>query len=85
MDFGTISKKLAEGKYQFMDDFGKDIELVFSNCRQFNPPGTYPVDCADAVESVFKKEWAKAMERKLSWIEKRSLQGVMTTLVKEDV
>jgi transcription initiation factor TFIID subunit 2 len=85
MDFGTISKNLAEGKYQFMDDFAKDVELVFSNCRQFNPSGTYPVDCADAVESLFKKEWAKATERKLSWIEKRSLQGIMTTLVKEDV
>jgi transcription initiation factor TFIID subunit 2 len=85
MDFGTMSQKLAEGKYQFMEDFGKDVELVFSNCRQFNPPQTYPVDCADVVENVFKKEWPKIKEKKLSWPEKRSLQGIMTTLVKEDV
>jgi len=85
MDFGTMSHKLADGKYHFMEDFGKDVELVLSNCRKFNPPQTYPADCADAVDVVFKKEWAKANERKLSWLEKRSLQGLMTTLVKEDM
>ncbi|KAF8140663.1 hypothetical protein EV363DRAFT_1313061 [Boletus edulis] len=66
-------------------DFAKDVELVFNNCRKFNPLMTYPVTCADVVEKVFKKEWAKAFERKLSWAEKRSLQGLMTTLVKEDM
>lgn len=85
MDFGTISQKLNDGRYTTMEDFGSDIELVFSNCRQFNPAQTYPVNCADAVERVFKKEWAKAIEKKLTWLEKRSLQGVMTALVKEDV
>ena len=83
MDFGTISTKLNQNKYVTMGDFAKDVELVFSNCRQFNPPETYPVTCADVVERVFKKEWPKAIERKLSWVEKRGLQGVMTVLVKE--
>ncbi|KAL4070551.1 hypothetical protein J3A83DRAFT_4244024 [Scleroderma citrinum] len=85
MDFGTISQRLTEGKYSAMEEFVKDVELVFSNCRQFNPPTTYPVNCADAVEKVFKREWAKTFERKLSWAEKRSLQGLMTTLVKDDI
>jgi transcription initiation factor TFIID subunit 2 len=85
MDFGTMSQMVAEGKYSSMEDFGKDVELVFDNCRKFNPPKTYPVDCADAVEKVFKKEWAKATEKKLTWLEKRTLQGIMTALVKEDV
>jgi transcription initiation factor TFIID subunit 2 len=85
MDFATISQNLAEGSYATMEEFGKDVDLVFSNCRKFNPPLTYPVTCADVVEKVFRKEWAKATEKKLSWIEKRSLQGVMTVIVKEDV
>lgn len=85
MDFGTIGLKLTEGKYPAMEEFAKDADLVFSNCRKFNPPTTYPVNCADAVEKVFKKEWAKAFERKLSWTEKRSLQGLMSALVKEDM
>jgi transcription initiation factor TFIID subunit 2 len=83
MDFNTISAQLAQNKYVTMEEFAKDVELVFSNCRQFNPPATYPVTCTDAVERAFKKEWPKAMERKLSWVEKRGLQGIMTTLVKE--
>lgn len=83
MDFGTISNKLTQGKYSTMEELGSDIVLVFSNCRQFNPPATFPVTCADVVERAFKKEWPKAIERKLSWMEKRGLQGVMTALVKE--
>lgn len=80
-----MSSKLNKGTYRFMEEFAKDAELVFHNCRQFNPPATYPVTCADIIEKAFKKEWSKAMEKKLSWQEKRSLQGFMTTLIKEDV
>ena len=75
--------KLNENKYQSMEQFKEDMELVFSNCRQFNTPDTYPTQCASIVEKVFKKEWPKAMERKLSWTEKRGLQGIMTAFVKE--
>jgi transcription initiation factor TFIID subunit 2 len=83
MDFGTITAKLGNGEYGTMEEFAKDVHLVFSNCRQFNPPATFPVNSADAVEKVFNKEWPKALERKLSWNEKRGLQGVMTALVKD--
>lgn len=83
MDFGTISSKLNDGKYATMEEFKADVELVFSNCRQFNPPGTSPTIIVAVVEKVFKKEWPKAMERKLSWTEKRGLQAVLTTLSKD--
>ncbi|KAM6498612.1 hypothetical protein JOM56_006560 [Amanita muscaria] len=83
MDFGTMMTKLDEGRYETMEGFRHDIELVFSNCRKFNPLGTFPVTCAEAVEKVYKKEWPKLLERKLSWAEKRGLQGVMTSLVKD--
>ncbi|KAF8899169.1 hypothetical protein BD779DRAFT_64933 [Infundibulicybe gibba] len=85
MDFGTMSTKLSQGKYTTMEEFRKDVELVFSNCRQFNPPATFPVTCADIVEKAYKKEWPKVIEKRLSWTEKRGLQGLMTSLVKEPV
>jgi transcription initiation factor TFIID subunit 2 len=85
MDFGTMSQNLTQGDYVYMEEFAKDAELVFSNCRKFNPAQTYPVTCSDVVEKAFKKEWVKAMEKKLTFAEKRGLQGLMTTLVKEDV
>ncbi|TFK17374.1 TATA-binding protein associated factor Taf2 [Coprinopsis marcescibilis] len=84
MDFGTISNKLSQGLYKSMEDVKKDIELVFANCRQFNPPGTFPVASAEAVERVYKKEWPKAMERRLSWGEKRGLQALLSQIIKED-
>jgi transcription initiation factor TFIID subunit 2 len=80
-----MGEKVNAGEYTTMEQFQKDMELVFNNCRQFNPIGTYPTDCADTVERAFKREWAKTMEKKLSYAEKRSLQSLMNTLVKEDM
>ena len=85
MDFGTMGNKLTEGAYSTMEGFAKDVDLVLANCRTFNPPGTYPTQCADAVERIWKREWQKAMEKKLAWTEKRSLQGMMTKLVADPV
>jgi len=85
MDFATITQNLTDGKYATMEQFKKDVDLVFSNCRQFNPPSTFPVTCADTIEKLLKKEWPKALERKLSWAEKRGLQGLMSTLAKESM
>ncbi|KAJ3891063.1 hypothetical protein GG344DRAFT_48113 [Lentinula edodes] len=40
MDFGTITNKVARGKYRSLDDFTNDVRLVTSNAKLFNPPGT---------------------------------------------
>ncbi|KAF7302980.1 Transcription initiation factor TFIID subunit 2 [Mycena kentingensis (nom. inval.)] len=85
MDFGTINNRLAAHLYETMGELREDIELVFANCRQFNPPATFPRECADACERVFRREWPKAMERKISGNDKRGLQGLLTNFVKEDV
>jgi len=85
MDFGTINQRLNQNKYDTMEDFKDDVMLVFRNCRQFNPPGTFPYICADNVEAAFIKEWTRAMEKKLEWGEKRNLQGVLSQLIKEDM
>jgi transcription initiation factor TFIID subunit 2 len=78
-----MMQNLNSGKYSMMDEFYRDVELVISNCRLFNPPTTYPIQCADVVERVFKKEWARVADKKMSWSDKRSLQSLMTTLVKD--
>jgi transcription initiation factor TFIID subunit 2 len=85
MDFGTMGGKLQGGEYDTMEDVKKDLELIFANCRQFNPPLTFPITCTEIVEKVFKKEWPKAMEKKLAFNEKRGLQGVVTNLIKDNV
>ncbi|THH09339.1 hypothetical protein EW145_g2091 [Phellinidium pouzarii] len=80
MDFGTMKARLDRSEYSTMEEFASDVELVFANCRLFNPPTTDPTICADIVEKVFKKEWTKAMEKKLSFQEKRQLLAIMTKL-----
>lgn len=60
MDFGTISKRLQKGKYADPAQMRADVQLVFSNCRQFNDE-TAPVIAACAnVEAAFKKHWKSA-------------------------
>ncbi|KAH9968683.1 TATA-binding protein associated factor Taf2 [Russula dissimulans] len=85
MDFGTMMQNLNSGKYSTMEEITRDVELVFSNCRLFNPPTTYPVQCVDVLERAFKKEWARIAEKKMPWSEKRSLQSLMTTLAKDSL
>ena len=36
MDFGTIKTKLKEHKYQRIEEFIEDMELVFYNCKLYN-------------------------------------------------
>lgn len=80
MDLSTIDKKLKEGAYLTMADFAADMRLMFANCRQFNPPGTIPAQMEQIVSRVWRREWSRAMERKLDYAHKRSLQGMMSRL-----
>ena len=83
MDFDTMTVKLSKGEYKTMDDFANDIGLIIANCRTFNPPNTVPAVCADVVEAAWKNAWAKAMEKRLSYNEKRSLLSIMTKLIND--
>ena len=80
MDLSTMDKKASSGAYKTMAEFASDMELIFANCRQFNPPGTEPCDHADQLERQWRKEWAKVLVPKLEYAEKRSLQGMMSRL-----
>lgn len=84
MDLGTMNRKLDKKQYSTMEQFARDMLLVFDNCRQFNPPGTEPIQHAETLEKVFRKEWGKAMEKKLDPSEKRALQVMLTKLRADD-
>jgi transcription initiation factor TFIID subunit 2 len=85
MDLKTMSDRLNEGRYSTMEQFREDMDLIFKNCRLFNPPGTYPVICADLLESTFEREWTKGSEKKLSYGEKRSIQVLLNKLIADDM
>jgi transcription initiation factor TFIID subunit 2 len=82
MDLGTVSTKLRAGKYKTMDNFKDDVELIISNCRQFNYPGTFPVLAANGLEAAFEREWSKlnAETRKISSGDRRALVSMLDKL-----
>ncbi|GAB1524178.1 hypothetical protein RhiTH_007331 [Rhizoctonia solani] len=85
MDLGTMSTKLRNGKYRTMNDFKLDVELIVSNCRAFNPPGTFPVLAAEALEAVFKREWSKinTEPRRISSGDRRALVSMVDKLCEQ--
>ena len=74
MDLRTIAEKLARGLYPFgvSGDAAEaaaavraDVQLVWSNCRSFNPVRSCIVGLLDALETEFDLVWSE-------WIEQRA-------------
>lgn len=83
-DFGTIQKKIELKKYTTMGQMAREIELVFSNCRQFNPPGPI-TDAAATVEALYWKEWSKAVSQKLLPDERKALIAVINRAFRDQL
>ncbi|KAK8478688.1 hypothetical protein V6N13_040466 [Hibiscus sabdariffa] len=64
MDFGTVKKKMASGKYASPLDFAADVRLTLSNAMTYNPPGNDVHTMAETLSKYFEARW-KAMEKKL--------------------
>ncbi|WVQ66072.1 uncharacterized protein L199_004250 [Kwoniella botswanensis] len=81
MDFGTIVKKIDKKQYKNLGQFARDIELVFANCRQFNPPGEI-TQCADTVEDLYWKEWPKVASAKMTPDERKAMGQLINQAIK---
>jgi bromodomain-containing protein 4 len=55
MDFGTIKKRLDENYYITSEECINDIEIVFSNCYQYNKSHTDVYVMAIDVQKVFRE------------------------------
>ncbi|EIN06520.1 hypothetical protein PUNSTDRAFT_46008 [Punctularia strigosozonata HHB-11173 SS5] len=51
MDLGTISHKVSRGKYRTLEEFKADFQLVTTNAKTFNPPGTIYHSEAERIEN----------------------------------
>ncbi|KAK7035451.1 hypothetical protein VNI00_011744 [Paramarasmius palmivorus] len=60
MDFGTMSTKVARGKYRSLEEFADDFRLVINNAKIFNPPGTIYYNEAQRIETWGLDHIAKA-------------------------
>lgn len=56
MDFGTIKKKLNNNFYSCADEMLKDFELVFSNCKLYNPPESDVVSMCNQILALYQSQ-----------------------------
>ncbi|KAL7425129.1 hypothetical protein Q5752_000817 [Cryptotrichosporon argae] len=82
-DYVTIGKKIDTKKYKSMGQLARDIELIFVNCRQFNPPGDITA-MADANERTYWQEWPKAVSSRMTPDEKKAMINLLRTAIKEE-
>lgn len=40
MDLGTVNQKLREDRYETVEQVLDDIQLIWDNCKTYNPQGT---------------------------------------------
>ena len=59
MDLGTCKAKLMRGDYKTSRDLLQDVQLIWSNCKLFNTPGSDVVEACDVVEQEFKALWRR--------------------------
>jgi hypothetical protein len=53
-----------------------------SSCRQFNGPGDIS-DLANKTEAVYRREWPKAIDPRMTLEEKRAMNSLLTRAIKE--
>lgn len=57
MDLGTVRARLMQGRYNHPREVLSDVAYVWSNCREFNEPGSDIVACAEQCQRVFDRNW----------------------------
>ncbi|TFK44364.1 Bromodomain-containing protein [Crucibulum laeve] len=55
MDFSTMEDKLGAKRYDSVEAFAADVQLIIDNCRLYNPETTIYTKCANKLEKYFKE------------------------------
>lgn len=58
LDFSTMEDKLETNQYSNLDAFVEDIQLVFDNCRIYNPDGSIYARNATRMEKYMREQLA---------------------------
>ncbi|KAK0533952.1 histone acetyltransferase [Tilletia horrida] len=54
MDLSTMENKLENNQYAAIEDLVVDAQLIFDNCRRYNPPQSPYAKCANKLEKFLK-------------------------------
>ncbi|KAF7306116.1 Histone GCN5 superfamily [Mycena chlorophos] len=63
MDFGTMGTKLENGEYTDVQSFLSDAQLVFDNCRKYNPESSTYVKNANKLDKFLAELVADRIKR----------------------
>jgi histone acetyltransferase len=55
MDLSTMETKLENNQYKTVDELCVDAQLVFDNCRAYNPRNSPYAKCADKMDKFLKE------------------------------
>ncbi|CAO1614698.1 unnamed protein product [Parajaminaea phylloscopi] len=55
MDLGTMEAKLENNQYKHVDDLVADAQLIFDNCRAYNPRNSPYAKCAEKLDKFLKE------------------------------
>jgi len=58
-----MENKLLAHQYRSLDAFVADAQLVFDNCRTYNPEGSIYAKNATRLEKYFKDELAERLKK----------------------
>lgn len=68
MDLGTVKKKLEKLEYTTEDEVRRDLDLIWSNCKRYNEPGSHVYKAAEKMEKscnqILSKVPSQSMLRK---------------------
>lgn len=59
MDLKTMDQRLNAHYYTTREQFERDVNLIVSNCKEYNDRSTSYYKCATVVEEMFRKVMAK--------------------------
>lgn len=45
MDLGTVSNKLRENRYEFVEEVFDDLQLIWDNCKMYNSSTSVFIGC----------------------------------------
>jgi hypothetical protein len=85
MDLATISDKLRAGQYSNMNEFNRDVLLVFSNCRDFNVKGSELYELANQLEDYFKILNEPIRKRNLETLYRNEMPEIKIKLQGEEI
>jgi hypothetical protein len=62
MDLSTIHRKLREQRYRLVEEVLDDFQLIWDNCKCYNPPNSVPL-FPPSGSTTWQSDWTRPTRR----------------------